>query len=165
VSALEALAGETAAPDLIAPLVGFRNWRVIDGVLSSPYAPLSWREPVVCARCLRERHRAPAPGCDCGISAYHEPDLRFSSVDFRGVSGIVSVWGHVEVHEDRLRAEYARVEALAMHPRWSMRQRHAVTAVAAELGAELVDLREQAEAARAYGCQMPSACSASRYEP
>ncbi len=150
-STLEAYAGETYAPDLIEPLVGFRNWRVIDGVLSSPYAPLTWREPVACARCLREAHRAPAPGCDCGISAYHEPDLRFSSVDFRGVSGIVSVWGQVEVHEDRLRAEYARVEALAMHPRWSNRQRHAVTAVAAELGAELVDLREQGEAARSYG--------------
>jgi hypothetical protein len=155
---LEAAAPDRHAPDLIEPLVGFRNWRVIDGVLTSPYAPLAWREPVVCARCLRrpEAHRAPAPDCECGISAYHEPDLRFSSVDFRGVSGIVSLWGRVEIHDDRLRAEYARVEALAMHPRWSMRQRHAVTAVAAELGAELVDLREQHVAAPAYGAQASS---------
>jgi hypothetical protein len=158
-NALEAAVPAEHAPDLIEPLVGFRNWRVIDGVLSSPYAPLAWREPVVCARCLREpeSHRAPAPGCDCGISAYHEPDLRFASVDFRGVSGIVSLWGCVEIHDDRMRAEYARVEALAMHPRWSTRMRHAVTAVAAELGAELVDLREQHEAASAYGALAPPA--------
>jgi hypothetical protein len=67
------------------------------------------------------------------------------------VSGIVTMWGRLEVHPDRVRAEFARVEALALYHRWSARQRHAVTAVAAQLGVDLVDIREQAEAAASYG--------------
>jgi hypothetical protein len=146
----------TDAPDLIEPVVGFRNWRVIDGVLTSPHSGVPWHEPILCARCLRvpEVHEAPHAGCDCGVSAYLEPQLRFSAVDFRGVSGIVTMWGRLEVHPDRVRAEFARVEALAMYDRWSARQRRAVAAVAAELGADLVDVREQSEAAAAYGAAL-----------
>jgi hypothetical protein len=151
VSARAGRVTDAPAPDLIEPVVGFRNWRVIDGVLTSPYSAVAWREPVLCARCLSAPHHAPAPGCDCGVSAYHDPQLRFSTVDFRGVSGIVSMWGRLEVHDDRIRAEFARVEALAFHERWSARQRHAVAAVAAELGADLIGLDEQPEAASSYG--------------
>ena len=143
----------TDAPDLIEALVGFRNWRLIEGTLTSPHTRVSWHEPLLCARCLREPafHRAPEHGCDCGVSAYHQPQLDFSAVDFRGVSGIVTLWGRVEVHPDRMRAEFARVEALATYRHWSRRQHHAVAAVAAQLGADLVDVREQAEAAEHYG--------------
>jgi hypothetical protein len=143
-----------AAPDLIEPLVGFRNWRVIDGVLTSPHSGVAWHEPLLCARCLAgddSAHPAPDPHCDCGVSAYHEPQLQFSAVDFRGVSGIVTLWGRVEVHADRMRAEFARVEALAVYGLWSPRQRHAVSTVAARLGVDLVDLDEQAAAAADYG--------------
>src|SRR5436190_1880269 len=101
-----------AAPDLIEPVSAFRNWRLVDGVLRSPYAPVAWPEPVMCARCLVASHAAPAAGCDCGVSAYLEPQTRFPTVDFRGVTGIVTLWGHVEVHPGHVRAEYARVEAL-----------------------------------------------------
>jgi hypothetical protein len=146
-----------AAPDLIEPLVGYRNWRLIDGVLTSPYSAVEWHEPLMCARCLVRGHPAPDPDCDCGVSAYHAPDMRFSTVDFRGVSGIVTLWGRVEVHPDRLRAEYARVEALALYSRWSPRQRNAVTGAARELGVELVDLREQTAAAAGYGAAVPPA--------
>jgi hypothetical protein len=150
----------TDAPDLIEPVVGFRNWRVIDGALTSPYAGTVWHEALICARCLGGAHPAPDPDCDCGVSAYHEPQLRFSTVDFRGVSGIVTLWGRVELHPDRMRAEYARVEALALYGRWSARQRSAVTAIARRLGTDLVDLREQAEAAAAYGAAVPPALAA-----
>lgn len=154
-------AGEPSpgAPDLIEPIVGFRNWRILDGTLTSPYSGVEWHESLLCARCLGggEPHDAPHPGCDCGVSAYHEPQLRFSQVDFRGVSGIVTLWGRVEVHADRMRAEFARVEALAVNPRWSARHHHAVTAVAAKLGVEIVDLHEQAEAAASYGAALPPA--------
>jgi hypothetical protein len=148
----------TDTPDLIEAVVGFRNWRVIDGTLTSPHAGVSWNEPILCARCLREpEHRAPEQACDCGVSAYHEPQQEFSTVDFRGVSGIVSLWGRLEVHPDRMRAEFARVEALATYHRWSVRQRHAVAAVAAQLGVDLVDLREQSAAAEHYGASMAPA--------
>jgi hypothetical protein len=147
----------TEAPDLIEPVVGFRNWRLVDGALTSPYAGVAWHEPLLCARCLREpeAHAAPHPGCDCGVSAYHEPQERFSTVDFRGVSGIVTLWGNVEVHRDRMRAEFARIEALAVYHRWSRAHRTAVEAVAARLGVGLVDLREQADAAVEYGAALP----------
>jgi hypothetical protein len=145
----------TDAPDLIEPIVGFRNWRVVDGALTSPYSGAEWHESLMCARCLVASHAAPHPGCDCGVSAYHEPQLRFSTVDFRGVSGIVTLWGRVEVHDDRMRAEFARIEALALYSRWSARQRTAVTTLARQLGVDLVDLREQAEAAAAYGAALP----------
>ena len=105
----------------------------------------------MCARCLVASHAAPAAGCDCGVSAYLEPQTRFPTVDFRGVTGIVTLWGHVEVHPGHVRAEYARVEALAVYRQWSRRQRTAVELVAGSLGADLVDLREQAEAAALYG--------------
>jgi hypothetical protein len=145
------------APDLIEPVVGFRNWHLIDGVLTSPYSGVAWDEPLLCARCLSSpvAHIAPDPDCDCGVSAYHEPQLHFSTVDFRGVSGIVTLWGRVEVHPDRIRGEFARVEALATYSRWSHRQRTAVEAVAAQLGVDLVDLNDQAEAAIAYGASLP----------
>ena len=147
------------APDLIEPLVGFRNWRLEDGVLTSPYAGSAWHEPLLCARCLRsgDAHDAPHPACDCGVSAYHEPQLRFATVDFRGVSGIVTLWGRVEVHADRMRAEFARVEALAVYRHWSSRQRHAVETAAAQLGADLVDQGDQAAAALDYGSAVPAA--------
>ena len=150
-------AGTDAAPDLIEPVVGFRNWRVIDGALVSPHSGAIWDEPLLCGRChlYPNAHSAPEPDCDCGVSAYHEPQLRFSTVDFRGVSGIVTLWGRVEVHPDRLRAEFARIEALAVYSRWSQRQRTAVEAVAARLGVDLVDLHDQAEAALAYGSALP----------
>jgi hypothetical protein len=140
------------APDLIEPLVGFRNWRVDGDVLVSPYTPVAWREAVMCARCLDDgHHRAPHPSCGCGLSAYREPQTRFATVDFRGVSGIVSLWGHVEAHADHVRAEYARVEALALYTGWSERQRTAVRSIASDLGADLVDLWGLREAASAYG--------------
>ena len=142
------------APDLIEPVVGFRNWRIVDGTLTSPYAGTAWHEPLLCARCLGGEHEAPHPGCDCGVSAYHDPQVRFSTVDFRGVSGIVTLWGRVEVHPDRMRAEFARVEALALYSRWSARQRNEVTTVARRLGVDLVDLHEQEAAAAGYGAAL-----------
>jgi hypothetical protein len=85
------------------------------------------------------------------VSAYNDPQLRFSAVDFRGVSGIVTLWGRVEVHADRVRAEFARIEALALYDRWSNRQRTEVEATAARLGVDLIDLHAQADAAALYG--------------
>jgi hypothetical protein len=145
------------APDFIEPLVGFRNWRVDGDLLVSPYTPVVWREAVMCASCLGEGHRAPHPSCGCGLSAYREPQTRFATTDFRGVSGIVSLWGRVEVHADHVRAEYARVEALAVYSGWSERHRAAVTSIAAQLGADLVDLWRQREAAGAYGVPLSTA--------
>ena len=158
------------APDLIEPVVGFRNWRILrsgpaQGELSSPYFPVVWSEPVMRAECRRWRtaealldppHAAPQAECGCGIRAYHTPTGDFSKVDYRAVSGIVTVWGRIEIGADEMRAELARVEALAVYSRWSRRQRDAVQEVAANLGAELVELRELAAAAASFGAPPPA---------
>jgi hypothetical protein len=161
----------TDAPDLIEPIVGFRNWRIYrsgpaTGELSSPYFPVPWRERVVRAECRRWRtpeallesaHTAPDAGCGCGIRAYHSPPDGFSKVDYQAVTGIVTVWGRIEIGPDEMRAERAQVEALALYHRWSRRQADAVRATAADLGVDVVDLRELSAAAAGYGAPPPAA--------
>jgi hypothetical protein len=160
---------EARVPDLIEPVVGFRNWRIFrngprDGELSSPYLPVSWTERVHRAECrrrgsaeelLQEAHRAPAAGCGCGISAYHEPTGQFSKIDYRAVSGIVTVWGAIQVDGEEMRAEVARIEALALYHRWNRNQVEAVRTIADNLGTDLVDLRELGAAAERYGRGLP----------
>jgi hypothetical protein len=160
-----ARAGESRGPDLIEPIVGFRNWRIFRtgpgaGELSSPYLPVVWSEPVVRAECrrwrtpedlLREPHAAPHPDCACGIRAYEAPQTHFSQVDYRAVSGIVTLWGRIEIDRGDMRAELARVEALGVYRRWSRRQQDSVREVASNLGVDIVDLHDLDAAAASYG--------------
>jgi hypothetical protein len=155
-------AADLEAPDLIEPLVAFRAWRMIDGRLRSPYLPVFWDEPVLAARCRRNvlapglsltatRHSPPRVGCGCGIHAYHEPDRNFPTVDYRGVTGIVTLWGRIVAQPERLLSEFARIEALGFYSRWSNRQQAAVRTIADKLGVDLVDLDELAAVAKRYG--------------
>jgi hypothetical protein len=160
---------DVEAPDLTAPVVGFRNWRIArsgptKGELSSPFIPIVWPGPVVRAECrrfgsaedlLQAPHEAPDPACGCGISAYHEPTGDFSKVDFLGVSGIVTVWGRIVADGDGMRAEQVRIAALAIYSRWTRRQRQAVREVADRFGVDVVDLPELGAAARDYGQTLP----------
>jgi hypothetical protein len=160
---------ESRLADLIEPIVGFRNWRIFRtgpaaGELSSPYLPVVWSEPVVRAECrrwrtpedlLREPHAAPHPDCGCGIRAYREPTSDFSKVDYRAVSGIVTLWGRIEVDRGEMRAELARIEALGVYGRWSRRQQDTVREIASDLGTDIVDLDELKMAAPRYGAPPP----------
>jgi hypothetical protein len=167
--------GRAEAPDLIEPIVGFRNWRIYrtgpaSNELSSPSVPVRWPERVMRAECRRWRtpeellkaaHTAPDGGCVCGIRAYHAPLDDFSKIDYQGVSGIVTVWGRIEISADEMRAERARIEALAFYHRWSRRQAEAVRATAADLDVDLVDLRDLSAAAAGYGAPAPATLLAS----
>jgi hypothetical protein len=152
-----------ASPDLLAPVCGFRDWRVGPDGLCSPRTGVAWQERVLQAECrprtaddlVRPPHRAPGHGCGCGIHAYYAPSDETSKVSYTGVSGIVTVWGDVEVHADGLRAEFARIEALGVYARWSERQKSAVAQVAESLGVDLVDLYDLADAAASYGTPVP----------
>ena len=148
-----------AAPDLIEPVVAFRAWRVLDDRLLSPYIPCRWEGPVMHATCypanraltfgrgwLAAAHQSPHPDCKCGIYAYHRPGVQQYFGEWEWVEGIVSVWGGIEAHADGLRAEHARVEALAGRP-----------TIAARLGADLVERDELAAAAADYGAPLPPA--------
>lgn len=157
------------APDLIDPIVGFRKWRLRDGELTSPYVHVAWSEPVVHAGChrseltgfvfgqdwLEEPHPSPDPRCKCGIHAYHVPRARSKMTYLRSVWGIVTLWGRIEVHRDGMRAEHARIEALAVAPEWSPRQRRALEPVAGRLGAAVIEHGELGAAARDYGAPLP----------
>jgi hypothetical protein len=65
------------------------------------------------------------------------------------VEGIVTVWGRIEAHRGGLRAEHARVCALARRP--------GVDAIARELGVDVVERDELEEAAARYGVPLPPA--------
>jgi hypothetical protein len=157
------------APDLAAPVVGFRNWRITRsgpraGELSSAFIPIVWPGPVLRAECrrfgsaealLQAPHDAPDPGCGCGICAYHQPTGDFSKVDFLGVSGIVTVWGRIVADVDGMRAEQVRIAALAVYSRWTGRQRQVVREIADRFGVDVVDLPELGAAARDYGETLP----------
>jgi hypothetical protein len=147
------------APDLIEPIIAFRKWRVVDGRLRSLYEPVFWLEAMQHAECRSGTHsgaphEVPHSRCSCGIYASHEPDYRFPTVDYRGVSGIVSAWGAIEVHADGLRAEWVQVEALSVYSHWGRRQTEAVGAVADSLGVDVVDLYDLEAVAGRYGSRL-----------
>jgi hypothetical protein len=160
----------TAAPDLIEPVVGFRKWRVVRGHITSPYVPLRWSEREVHARCypanrsllfgagwLDEPHDAPHPDCKCGVYAWHDPPQRGPIPDLRQAFGIVSLWGRIEVHADGMRAEHARIEALAHQRELGSAHLRAVGRVARALGVALIEYGELPAAARAVGSGVPVA--------
>ena len=58
------------------------------------------------------------------------------------------MWGRIEAHRDGLRAEHARVCALARRP--------GVAAIAADLEVDLVERDELESAAGRYGAPLPA---------
>jgi hypothetical protein len=142
----------SAAPDLTARVVGFRAWRVANGRLVSPYVPCRWEGRVMRAECydanrgllrgegwLDRPHESPHPHCRCGIYAYHTPGKRTYFGESWWCAGLVSVWGHLEVHADGLRAQFARVEALSAPEAADGRLQAAIADIAARLGVPLAD--------------------------
>lgn len=130
----------------------------------SPFTGALWAEPTQHAVCRPQRpetllippHRAPHPDCHCGLSAWLEPSDEASKVNFRAVSGIVTLWGRLQIGEDEIRAERARVECLAMFSGWTDGHKRSVNAIASELGVDVVDLYDLREAAATYGSRVPS---------
>lgn len=154
----------STAPDLAAPVHAFRDWRITDEGLASPRAGVLWTSRVLEAECrprtpeemLQPPHRAPGQDCSCGIRAYFRPSMETSRVDYRGVTGIVTVWGAVMVHTGGLRAEFARIEALGVYARWTRRQKVAVAGAAEELGVDVLPLEELEQGAHRYADALPA---------
>ena len=123
---LERVAG--IAPDLIVPLVGFRQWRLAGGGLTSVYDGAPWPDGCLTARCDRGHgaSEVPVKDCSCGVYAYYDPCPRTASAGTPDlVGGAVIVWGRIEAHIYGLRAEHARVIALEL-PLSRGRKRRAV---------------------------------------
>jgi hypothetical protein len=141
----------TAAPDLAAPVVAFRSWRLAGGRLMSPFIPCRWQGRVMRATCfdanrartrgvgwLDAPHDSPDEACQCGIYAYHTPGPRSWFGEAYWCEGVVSAWGRVVVHLDGFRAEHARVEALAVPDGLATPGAAQVHRAAAELGVPLL---------------------------
>jgi hypothetical protein len=109
---------------LATPVYGLRTWTVTGAPgqerLAAPHRGEPW--PVagawLQASCLGEGHAAPAPGCDCGIHAWHPRPrgARRILATRREVPGVVEASGAIEVHEEGFRAERARPYALLLAP-------------------------------------------------
>jgi hypothetical protein len=149
-----------AAPDLVVPVVAFRAWRIVDGRLLSPYIPCRWDGAVMHAECypanrtlqfgrgwLDAPHDPPHRDCQCGIYAYFGPGMQTYYGEFEWVEGIVTVWGRLEAHRGGLRAEHARVCALARRP--------GIDAIAGELSVDVVEREDLETAAPRYGVPLP----------
>jgi hypothetical protein len=100
-------------------------------------------------------HASPHPDCRCGIYAYHTPGPRTYFGETWWCEGIVCAWGRLEVHADGLRAEFARVEALAEPEAEDPRLRAAVAAIAAGLEVPLVARAELPAVGERLGGTIP----------
>ena len=146
------------APDLIAPVIGFRQWRVAGDRLLSITCDEVWRTPSMAARCLVAGHpqeASPAVGCFCGVHAWYEPCPRTASVATQDyVAGAVALWGVIELHAGGMRAQHCRVVALASPlSRWGKRDR--VLRLAGRLGVPVVRHRDLRKAAGTHGAPVP----------
>jgi len=106
--------------------------------------------------CTARHHppdEAPVNGCACGVYAWYDPCPRTGSApDY--VSGAVVLWGRVELHATGMRAQHARLVALALPmSRWGKRRR--VVAVGEYLAVPAVPHRALRHVALAHGRPVP----------
>ena len=101
------------APDLIDPIIGYRQWRLAGRGLSSVFNDTRWDRARISACCDSHEHHpevVPDHHCSCGIYAYYDPCPRTASALTRDlVGGAVVMWGRVELHGTGLRAEHAQI--------------------------------------------------------
>lgn len=149
-------AGE--APLFTEPVIGYRAWRIADGELFSPYRRGHWPPGAAVAECVNAigeveaEHRAPAPGCSCGLYAYHSVDQLHPG--YSHIVGAVVGWGEIHVHSTGWRAERACVVALRADECLLPYDPHGV---ARRYGVPLVTSHAELEAeATKHGSPLPS---------
>jgi hypothetical protein len=141
------------APDLIVPLVGFRQWRVADGALTSMYDRALWPQDGVTASCERGHSpgEVPAKDCGCGVYAYYDPCPRTASAATSDlIGGAVVLWGRIEAHMYGMRGRHARIVALEL-PFSRARKRRAVIEAAEGIGVPAVPHRSLKAVALEHG--------------
>jgi hypothetical protein len=137
-----------SAPALVpGPLYGLRTWSVVgergSERLAAPQQRTPW--PVggdsLAATCEQNGgHAAPAPGCGCGIHAWHPDRAAARRVLGRrgGIPGVIEATGMIELHRDGFRAERARPFALFLRPNGNSRL---MRRLGAAYEAEVVEIR------------------------
>lgn len=111
------------------PVLGWRIWRVREGVLTSWAVPFTWVPGENHAVCLDDRRRrceqAPGLGCQCGFWALWSPlqalaKAREDQSETASVLGLVRGWGTIAVHGlEGFRAERAAVACLFTDWPWA----------------------------------------------
>jgi hypothetical protein len=145
-----------AAPDLIEPVIGFRQWRLVGDSLRSLTCDEVWLDAYKEARChLHTARAAPVGDCTCGVHAWYEPPPRTASTA-QYVAGAVILWGAIELHVTGMRAQFCRIVGLALPlSRWGKRER--LLAAARGLGVAVVPSRQLRAVANRHGSAVPSA--------
>jgi hypothetical protein len=141
------------APDLIVPLVGFRQWRLADGAPTSMYDRADWPDARFTATCDRGHGpgEVPAKDCSCGVYAYYDPCPRTASAATPDlIGGAVVLWGRIEAHIYGMRGKHARIVAFEL-PLSRGRKRRAVLEAAERLGVPAVPHRSLKSAALEHG--------------
>jgi hypothetical protein len=148
------------APDLIEPVVEFRQWRLAEGSLRSLYSGVKWPTSELQASCalgLHDPADTPSKACSCRIYAYYGPCPRTASAatpDF--VGGAVILWGSIEVHGIGMRAAHARIVGLEL-PISHARKPRDVVEVAERLAVPAVAHRDMKKVAAAHGLPLKGA--------
>ena len=157
------------APDRVGPIVGFRQWVVVGDEIYSPLARTAWGDEPMQAECLARCRRAgglwrrpsqhggpaPDPECVCGIYALFAPEPLRRREQLSRVSGAVVVWGRLEIHEAGMRAEFARIVALALPSGRHRGAYRVVSGLAERLGVQAVTARHIEAAALVHGDPVP----------
>jgi hypothetical protein len=147
------------APDLVVPIIGYRQWRLTAGGLTSMYDGAAWPQAQITARCDlgHSPEEVPAKDCSCGVYAYYDPCPRTASAATPDlIGGTVVVWGRIEAHAYGLRGKHARIVALAL-PLSRGRKRRAVVHAAELLGVPAVAHRELKTVALEHGAVLQPA--------
>jgi hypothetical protein len=141
------------APDLVEAVVGYRQWRLQDGALLSPFVDFAWRRGVNTAGCaVAVDHPDPPPGhgCACGLHAWYRPCPRLGYATPDLVAGAVALWGAIELHRTGMRAQHATIVALVL-PLSHTGKRRRVLGLAGSLEVDAVPARHLAEVASRHG--------------
>jgi hypothetical protein len=147
------------APDLVHPVIGYRQWRMHDGELRSVHTWDPWAPGAMTATCHGGTgHAEPPPvnGCSCGFYARYAPFARTASTgDPTLVAGAVALWGRLELHPHGIRGQHAQILALAL-PVLRGPKRRRVAEIAAAYDVPAVPARRLTAAARLHGEPIPA---------
>jgi hypothetical protein len=146
-------------PDLVEPVIGFRQWSVRGDRLYSPFHGDVWDDVELAASCESGTHHptdVPAPGCECGVYAYYDQPPRSASATRDLVIGAVALWGQMRLHGAGMRASHARIVGLVLPPTNGAKRRRLVAA-AAYLEVPAVPFRRLEAVAGGYGAPTPAA--------
>ncbi len=144
-------------PDLIIPIIGFRQWRIVDGEPISVYDGAPWPDGSITAFCHRGHAEVPAKDCTCGVYAYYDPCPRTASTATPDlIGGAAVLWGRIEAHMYGLRGEHARIVAFEL-PLSRGRKRRAVVDAAERVGVPVIPHRSLKAAALEHGAVLQPA--------